>query len=93
MKLISKISLLFIFAIFLNGCDAQTMNTLFQPYGTTSSFNNAPTTMQKFGNGYILNTQGQLPTTMQKFGNGYIMNTPGQRSTIATPFGNGWIFN
>ncbi len=63
------------------------------PTGYSSPGYNLPTTINKFGSGYIMNTPGQMPTTINKFGSGYIINTPGQRPTTVTKFGSGYIFN
>jgi hypothetical protein len=43
----------------------------------------AQTTIQRFGNGYTINTPGQPPTTAQPFGSGMIFNTPGKPATTA----------
>lgn len=51
------------------------------------------TTVQPFGNGYVVNTPGHPPTTIQPFGEGAIVNTPGEPPTTIMPFGNGYIVN
>lgn len=51
------------------------------------------TTVQPFGDGYVVNTPGQPPTTIQPFGEGAIVNTPGEPPTTIAPFGDGYIIN
>jgi hypothetical protein len=57
------------------------------PYYPAAPITPAPTMIQPFGNGAIINTPDQLPTTVWPFTNGYMINTPGKRPTNCQRFG------